>query len=101
MFWQHVDRKSPKDCWEWTAFTDYDGYGQVRVNGKTQRAHRIAYLISKGRFDSNLLVCHSCDNKKCCNPDHLFLGTHIHNVRDAMQKGKYRWNGAGFCRKLI
>ena len=88
LFWSHVE-KTP-GCWRWTAFVDKKGYGQVGYwdNGKTvtYRAHRVAYMISRGTIPPGLLVLHSCDNPRCVRPDHLRLGTLSDNVQDMLQK---------------
>lgn len=73
-------------CWEWQGSTRR-GYGQFRVKNKYWFAHRLAYVLSKGDPGS-LLVCHSCDNKRCCNPDHLWLGTTNDNMADMVTKGR-------------
>lgn len=85
-----VDQRGTDECWAWTASTDEDGYGVVRftVRGKDTpfRAHRISYFIATGIDPAENLVCHKCDNPPCCNPAHLFLGTHGDNARDRTGK---------------
>lgn len=71
-------------CIEWTGAIR-TGYGLFRLNGKTQTAHRISWLIYRGPINGQL-VLHKCDNKKCVNPDHLFLGTQKDNVDDMVKK---------------
>lgn len=67
------------------------GYGQIGVQGRVpQGAHRIAWELVKGPIPSRLLVLHKCDNRPCCNVEHLFLGTHRDNTRDMMAKGRQR-----------
>ena len=75
-------------CWEWQGRIDRYGYGQVRVRGKTGKAHREAYRAFHGD-PGKLLVLHTCDNRKCCNPKHLFLGTHKDNMADMVKKGRH------------
>jgi len=75
-------------CWEWQLHRDRDGYGRTKENGKYLRAHVKAYQLWKGEFPNGMLVLHSCDNAPCCNPDHLFLGSHQDNVRDKVAKGR-------------
>ena len=67
-FWNKVSISGDNDCWNWTAGTTEKGYGKFGVNYKTEYAHRIAFTLSNGPIDGNLLVCHSCDNPSCCNP---------------------------------
>lgn len=87
-FWSKVSKEShPKGCWEWTA-SHIRGYGQFGLNYKMFKAHRVAYLIHHGQLDLNLLVCHTCDNPKCCNPAHLWQGTNGDNSADRDAKGR-------------
>ena len=77
-------------CLEWQGRKDKDGYGHTSYTGKQYGAHRIAYQLAYNvELASNQLVCHSCDNPPCINADHLFLGTHIDNMRDMVAKGRH------------
>lgn len=76
-------------CWEWVS-TFSKGYGQIRMSGKYLYAHRVAYELFKGPITDGLLVCHKCDNPRCVNPEHLFLGTHRDNVVDSINKGRFK-----------
>ncbi len=73
-------------CFLWTAATDPNGYGRIRVRGKTELAHRISYEQTHGYIPNGLNVLHKCDNPSCINPKHLFVGTHADNVKDKMSK---------------
>ena len=89
-FWEKVDKKS-FGCWEWTAHLDKRGYGRFGVSdGKGIGAHRYSYALHNGAFKKALYVCHKCDNPKCVNPEHLFLGTHQDNMDDMVRKGRQR-----------
>lgn len=74
-------------CWEWRG-SRVRGYGQLKVNGHPLRAHRMAYELVCGAVPDGLMVLHSCDNPKCCNPAHLRAGTAADNYQDAVERGR-------------
>jgi hypothetical protein len=81
-------KKQPTGCWEWQSNKDADGYGRFWYNNKTSGAHRWIYQHHKGLLHPRLFVCHRCDNPSCVNPDHLFQGTHLDNIKDMLSKNR-------------
>ena len=75
-------------CWEWTAFKDQCGYGRFSFAGRSASAHRVAYQMYVDEIPDGLCVLHRCDNRRCVNPTHLFLGTNTDNIHDCMNKGR-------------
>lgn len=84
------ERCSPdaSGCWQWTLTVRKDGYGLCRRFGKIQYAHRLSYQMHVGDIPVGLGVLHDCDNPRCVNPEHLFLGTQKDNMQDASRKGR-------------
>ena len=83
------DQKADNDCWPWTAATS-KGYGQIGYKGKLIYAHRLAWVFKNGAIPKGKHILHKCDNTKCVNPHHLFLGTHSDNMKDMEKKGRGR-----------
>lgn len=101
-FWAKVEKSD--GCWLWTASL-VEGYGRFyRFGSINAKAHRFSFELAAGPIPDGMLVCHTCDNRKCVRPEHLFLGTPSDNMRDAVQKGRLVTPTAGraphvFCRR--
>lgn len=89
LFWALVAKVAPSECWIWQGQCIKDqGYGFFFLRKGEFRAHRIAWLLTYGEIPKGLCVCHRCDNPPCVNPNHLFLGTALDNIRDRHSKGR-------------
>jgi hypothetical protein len=87
-FWTKVRIGGLEECWEWIPKPSSCGYGNVTYKGKQRGAHRLAFLLTRGEIPDSLFVLHRCDNRRCCNPCHLFLGTQTVNIADKVAKGR-------------
>ena len=88
-FWTKMDRAAPGGCWVWSGMVSKDGYGKAWRMNKSERAHRLAWMLAnQTEISPDLVVMHSCDNRLCCNPEHLSLGTVQDNVRDRDKKNR-------------
>lgn len=85
-FWLCVDKSN--ECWNWKRKPTSNGYGQIAMFGRRFWAHRVSYMLHFGQIPEHLFVLHKCDNRKCCNPSHLFLGTIKDNYDDMVKKGR-------------
>lgn len=88
---RRILRTDEDDCWRWTGQHVPKGYGQIKIGGRKGRniyVHRLMYALKFGRVGLDELVLHECDTPSCCNPAHLFLGTHAGNSADMRAKGR-------------
>ena len=96
LFWRKVDTGDPAECWIWKNARFKSGYGLVTYlnpdpNGALQlnaRAHRVSYEFTHGEISEKICVLHTCDNRACCNPSHLYLGDRKQNARDRILRSK-------------
>ncbi|HAM53724.1 MAG TPA: hypothetical protein DCP92_24655, partial [Nitrospiraceae bacterium] len=80
-------------CWEWQSDYYTHGYGRTQSYDKkigVISSHKLSYKVYKGEVPDGMFVCHSCDNKKCCSPDHLYLGDQKKNIQDATSKKRMK-----------
>lgn len=88
-FWPKVMRKDAVSCWEWSG--GYRGdYGMFWLNGQNRGSHCVAYALTHGEIPEGMVVRHECDNRACCNPAHLVLGTPQDNSNDMVERGRVR-----------
>lgn len=101
-FWGYVDKEKSTTfyngtrCWEWTASISKKGYGVFRYG----YSHRVSWTVSIGDIPENMWVLHHCDNRSCCNPHHLFLGTNADNMNDKTAKGRQSYGETHGMSKL-
>lgn len=93
--WGQIDVRGPNECWPWIGKPHKSGYGHMLAFGKVQYAHRIVFILTHGDVSDDLMVLHNCDNRLCCNPNHLRLGTHQDNMDDMKTRDGRKRKGVG------
>jgi len=97
VLWSKVDKRSEDECWNWKGYKNNEGYGRTWINDKGYYAHRVIYslaypnsinLNAPASTDETGFLLHTCDNPSCCNPKHLWVGTHADNMADKVKKGR-------------
>lgn len=96
IFWRNVEKGGEDECWNWIKAVGSHGYGEVRIVRKStgkpinEGAHRYSFILHGGYIEKGKRICHTCDNKRCCNPKHLWKGTQTQNLEDMHKKGRAR-----------
>lgn len=99
--WSRIEVNESSSCWEWQGPVNRKGYGSI--NGHYPRrefVHRLSWMWSKGEIPTDLCVLHKCDNPRCVNPEHLFLGSLIDNALDRDRKGRCQHGETHYISKL-
>lgn len=90
LFWSKVNKGKIDECWNWTGYVHPNGYGRTEFNGEKQATHRIVFFLTYNYWP--ILIRHKCDNRICCNPNHLIESTQKENMIDASTKGRLLGN---------
>lgn len=86
-FWNKITKRGPNECWEWNAGLSKNGRPLFWYEGRMVIAYRFVFALMGTPIPDRLLACHHCDNPRCCNPAHIFIGTKRDNLMDYLDKG--------------
>lgn len=92
-FWNKV--QITESCWNWTGAITTTGYGvfqKGRRGCNLYKSHRFSYELHHGEIPDGMLILHSCDNKKCVNPNHLSIGDYKRNLKEAWDRGVRKYS---------
>lgn len=98
-FERHFSPEPNSGCWLWIGATDRRGYGQLRDGGRNRVATHVALELDGRPVPKGMFACHKCDNPSCVNPAHIFIGTQLDNMRDALRKNRMNVSGLEFGRR--
>lgn len=87
-FWRSIDIDTTTNCWNWTGSKYHKGYGFFVFRNQPQLAHRIAWVLTRGKIDEGKFVCHNCGNYLCVNPEHLYLGSRADYIGQMVKSGR-------------
>jgi hypothetical protein len=87
-FWEKVDVEGVSECWNWKASTTRGGYGQFWLGGTQVKAHRVAWELTNGPIPEGMYCLHQCDNPRCCNPNHIRLGSLAENMQECVERDR-------------
>lgn len=93
--WKKIDKKGTRDCWFYTGGTFSGRYGRFSIKGASKLAHRVVYELVVGEIPPDQYVMHKCNNKLCCNPSHLTIGSNSENQRHASSSGAWPVGASG------
>ena len=97
-FERDLERLPWSGCWVWTRCVNSTGYGSIGVDGKMVNVHRFSWRLHFGEIPKGQYVLHKCDVRACVNPQHLFLGSQLQNIRDGQGKGRIYKLGEDACK---
>ena len=80
--------KKTDSCWIWTGSKSDSGYGWITINHRRYLVHRLSYMLHIGEIPPKALICHTCDNPLCVNPDHLYVGSNMTNTEDKLKRNR-------------